>query len=101
MTAVPTSSPVVPASAPPVTAFPALPNAPRPAPPAVYPSPVKSLPAGGLGHVWVNTSTKVYHCPTDPYYGKAKHGTYMTASAAKAAGAHRESRQGLLLVQPG
>ena len=38
--------------------------------------------------VWLNASTKVYHCPTDRYYGRTKHGKYVTEPEARAAGAH-------------
>lgn len=48
-------------------------------------------PGGGNGQVWVNSATKVYHCATDPAYGRTKAGSYMTEEAAKSDGA-RPSR---------
>jgi hypothetical protein len=38
--------------------------------------------------VWVNKTSKTYHCPASRYYGKTKSGEYMTQKEAQDAGNH-------------
>jgi hypothetical protein len=69
-------------------------TSPTPATPSVTGSqgpPVTSAtPAtgGGNGQVWVNSSTHVYHKEGSRFYGKTKHGKYMSEQDAIKEGDH-------------
>jgi len=51
-----------------------------------YPRRAASPTMTNTGNVWVNTASRVYHCPNDRWYGKTGKGEYMSEAQAKAQG---------------
>jgi DNA uptake protein ComE-like DNA-binding protein len=54
-------------------------------------TPAQTPPSPGM--VWANPDTKVFHRAGDPWYGKTKHGQWMTEADAVKAG-YREAKKG-------
>jgi len=90
-------SPMVMVSAGAMASTPPPPPAPAPVAPPKVTTPVTTSSGAGAtttvaqtppspGMVWANIDTKVYHKAGDRYYGKTKHGQWMTEQQAIAAG---------------
>jgi DNA uptake protein ComE-like DNA-binding protein len=75
----------------PAAAGPPLPPAAAAPPGSTLANPAPAPPAPGM--VWANPDSKVYHFPGDRWYGRTRHGQYMTEADALKAG-YRAAKTG-------
>jgi hypothetical protein len=78
----PTAATATAASSPTASASPAKVAKTLPTPQATQ------APGGGAGQVWVNSETHVYHKEGSKWYGKTKHGKYLSEQDAIKEGDH-------------